>query len=90
MYAGKTFWDGLDAKTKDAFVAAGRVATPYNHQVYAADYKAGIANMSKAGIEVIKPDLRDWKNATKDVYKKFEDALPNGRQLYESILAARG
>jgi tripartite ATP-independent transporter DctP family solute receptor len=90
MYAGKTFWDGLDAKTKDAFVAAGKVATPYNHQVYAADYKAGIANMAKAGIEVIRPDLRDWKNATREVYKKFEDALPNGKQLYESIIAARG
>jgi TRAP-type transport system periplasmic protein len=89
MYAGKTFWDGLDAATKDAFVAAGKIATPYNHQVYAADYKAGIAKMASAGIEVIKPDLADWKRATKDVYKKFED-VPNGKQLYDMIVAARG
>jgi len=90
MYVGKTLWDGLDAKTKDAFLAAGRVAAPYNHQVYAADYKAGLAKMQSGGIEVIKPDLRDWKNATKDVYKKFEDAIPNGKQLYEMIVAAKG
>ncbi|HEY6234270.1 MAG TPA: TRAP transporter substrate-binding protein [Candidatus Elarobacter sp.] len=90
MYVGKTLWDGLDAKTKDAFLAAGRVAAPYNHQVYAADYKAGLAKMQSGGIEVIKPDLREWKNATKDVYKKFEDAIPNGKQLYEMIVAAKG
>ena len=89
MYVGKTLWDGLDAKTKDAFLAAGRVAAPYNHQVYAADYKAGLAKMQSSGIEVIKPDLRDWKNATKDVYKKFEDVVPNGKQLYEMIVAAK-
>ena len=89
MYVGKTLWEGLDAKTKDAFLAAGRVAAPYNHQVYAADYKAGLAKMQSSGIEVIKPDLRDWKNATKDVYKKFEDAIPNGKQLYEMIVAAK-
>ena len=33
---------------------------------------------------------RGWKNATKDVYKKFEDAIPNVKQLYEMIVAARG
>jgi TRAP-type C4-dicarboxylate transport system substrate-binding protein len=58
-------------------------------QTYAADYKAGIAKMATAGIEVIKPDLTDWKRATKDVYKKFED-VPNGKQLYDMIVAARG
>jgi TRAP-type C4-dicarboxylate transport system substrate-binding protein len=89
MYAGKTFWDGLDSSTKDAFVAAGKVATPYNHQVYAAGYKAEIAKMAPAGIEVIKPDLADWKRATKGVYEKFEE-IPNGKQLYDMIVAARG
>jgi tripartite ATP-independent transporter DctP family solute receptor len=89
MYVGKTFWDGLDANTKDAFLAAGKIATPYNHQVYAADYKAGLAKMQTSGIEVIRPDLRDWKTATKDVYKKFEDAVPNGKQLYTMVLEAR-
>jgi len=89
MYAGKSFWDGLDAPMKDAFLAAGKVATPYNHQVYAADYKAGIAKMASAGIEVIRPDLADWKRATNQVYKRFED-VPNGKALYEMIVAARG
>ena len=90
MYAGKTFWDGLDGATKEAFLAAGRVATPYNHQVYAADYKSYLAKMQTSGIEVIKPDLRDWKNATKDVHKKFEDAIPNGKQLYAMVVEAKG
>ena len=45
--------------------------------------------MAPAGIEVIKPDLADWKRATKDVYKKFED-VQNGKQLYDMIVAARG
>jgi len=90
MYVGKTFWDTLDTSTKDAFLAAGKVATPYNHQVYAADYKAGLAKMQTAGIEVIRPDLRDWKIATKDVHQKFEDAVPNGKQLYTMVLEARG
>jgi tripartite ATP-independent transporter DctP family solute receptor len=90
MYVGKTFWDTLDTNTKDAFVNAGKVATPYNHQVYAADYKAGLAKMQTAGIEVIRPDLRDWKIATKDVHQKFEDAVPNGKQLYTMVLEARG
>ena len=89
MYVGKTFWEGLDTSTKDAFMAAGKVATPYNHQVYAADYKAGIARMQTSGIEVIKPDLKDWKNSTKDVYKKFEDVIPNGKALFEMIVGAR-
>ena len=90
MYIGKTLWDSLDTGTKDAFMAAGRAATPYNHQVYAADYKAGLAKMQSGGIEVIKPDLKDWRLATKDVYKKFEDAVPNGKQLYEMIVDAKG
>ena len=89
MYVGKTFWDGLDTNTKDAFVAAGKVATPYNHQVYAADYKAGLAKMATAGVEVIKPDLTDWKKATKEVYRKFEEVVQNGKQLYDMIVAAR-
>jgi tripartite ATP-independent transporter DctP family solute receptor len=90
MYVGKTLWDTLDTGTKDAFMAAGRVAAPYNHQVYATDYKAGLAKMQSGGIEVIKPDLKDWKLATKDVYKKFEDVVPNGKELYDMIVGAKG
>lgn len=89
MYVGKTFWETLDTGTKDAFLAAGKMAAPYNHQVYTADYKAGIAKMQSSGIEVVRPDLKDWKNATKDVHKKFEDVIPNGKALYEMVVGAR-
>ena len=72
LTVSETFWKSLPKEDQDMFMEAAKEAAVHNDKL-TAESEADLYKELGEKMEVIAPDMNEWREATKDVYKKFEN-----------------
>ena len=82
LISDKTY-QSLSAEQRKILVDAAREAGDYQNKVLADDEKGQLDLVKSKGMKVIEPDVKAFRAATADVYKKYESAW--GKGFFERI-----
>jgi len=84
LLVAEPVWNGLDAKERAIIVKAAAKSAVFNDNLVS-ESQSKLMKEVGAKMTVTKPDLGPWRDATKDVYKKFSD-VKGFVGLYEAIV----
>jgi tripartite ATP-independent transporter DctP family solute receptor len=86
LISDKTF-QSLPPEQQKLLVAAAREAGDYQNKVLADDEKSQLDLVRSKGMKIVEPDVAAFREATRDVYKKFESQW--GKGFFERVRDAK-
>lgn len=89
LMVSKTTWDKLDAGQRKLLQESATEAIAESRSYYAKSYSQALAQMKKAGVNVVETDMKSMKQASSKVAEELLPAIPNGKKLFEQIQAAK-
>lgn len=85
----KNTLDRLSPEHRKALLDAVAEMIPYGIDYYKKSSAHAFEEMKKAGVEIVEPDVRSMKRTSQQIDEQLLARIPNGRQLYDSIQAAK-
>lgn len=79
----KDLWDKFSADEKKIISDAAKKAQDLNRKIVKDETNSLVATLQKEGMEIIKPDLKEFAKATKSVNEMFEDIY--GEELVQQV-----
>lgn len=84
----KARFDALTPQQRELVRKAAREAGKASLEAYKRTYQEGMDGLQKAKVEIIRPDLADFKKAARDVWPSLLSSVPNGEALLKDIQSA--
>jgi tripartite ATP-independent transporter DctP family solute receptor len=89
LIVGKPTWDKLSDSHRKILQEAATEALTESRAYYKKSYADSIANMKKAGVQVVEPDVAGLKQTSAKVDEALLAAIPDGKKLFDRIQAAK-
>jgi tripartite ATP-independent transporter DctP family solute receptor len=89
LMVSKTTWDKLNAQQRKMLQECATEAIAESRAYYAKSYSDAIAQMKRAGVNVVEPDMKSMKQTSSKVIEQLLPAIPDGKKLFEQIQAAK-
>ena len=86
---GKSAWTKLPPDLQKVVQDAATEAAQFDLKEYRRQYDLGLAEIRKAGIDVQSVDTKAWAEATIPARNELIAQVPDGKALYEGIIAAK-
>ncbi len=81
-------WKQLTPDQQDLIQESVKEALPESLNNYANIYNESLETAVEDGVEIIEPNLTEFKEAVKPIYTKLLNDIPNGQELFEELQAA--
>ncbi|MET0311982.1 MAG: TRAP transporter substrate-binding protein [Burkholderiaceae bacterium] len=85
MIIGKPSWDKLTADQKKILQESASEALAESRAYYRKSYDDSIANMKKAGVQVVEPNAAALKQTSAKVNEGLLAQIPDGKALFQKI-----
>jgi len=89
LIISKFSWDKLSADHKKIIQESASEALAESRAYYRKTYDESIANMKKAGVQVVEPNLGNMKQTSRKVDQTLLSGIPDGKALFDKIQAAK-
>lgn len=89
LMVSKNTWDKLTPQQRQMLQESATEAIAESRDYYAKSYTNAIAQIKKAGVTVVEPDMKSMKQTSGKVAEGLLPAIPNGTKLFEKIQAAK-
>lgn len=90
LIMSKTRWDSLSKEEQEAIQSAADEALEYARAYYKKVYDEGLKTMEERGTKIVQPsDRESMVQATRPVVEKILKTAPNGKELYDAVIAAK-
>jgi TRAP-type transport system periplasmic protein len=89
LIIGKPTWDKLSPEHRGILQQAAAEALAESRAYYRKSYDESIANMKKAGVQVVEPNVAAMKQTSAKVNESLLSAIPDGKKLYEHVQSAK-
>lgn len=84
----KVRFDALKPEQQDLVRRAAREASKASIEAYKRTYQEGMDGLQKAKVEIIRPDLTEFKKAARAVWPGLLASVPNGDALLKELQAS--
>lgn len=81
-------WEKLTPDQQEIIQESVKEALPESLNNYANIYNESLEKAVEDGVEVIEPDLAEFREAMNPVYNNLLNDIPNGQELFEELQAA--
>jgi tripartite ATP-independent transporter DctP family solute receptor len=89
LIASKVTWDKLAPAHQKILHEAANEALAESRAYYKKSYDESIANMKKAGVQVVEPNVANLKKTSAKVDEALLAGIPDGKALYDKVQAAK-
>lgn len=89
LIVGKPTWDKLTADQRRIIQEAANEALAESRAYYRKSYEDSIANMKKAGVQVIESNAGSMKQTSAKVNENLLSAIPDGKALFQRVQEAK-
>jgi tripartite ATP-independent transporter DctP family solute receptor len=84
----KVRFDALTKEQQDLVRRAAAEASKASIETYKRTYDEGMAALEKAKVEIVRPDLAEFKTVARGAWPSLLQAVPNGEALLQELQAA--
>jgi tripartite ATP-independent transporter DctP family solute receptor len=89
LIIGKPSWDKLSDANKKVLQEAASEALAESRAYYKKSYENSIANMKKAGVQVVEANAGNLKQTSAKVNDTLLSQIPDGKALFQKVQAAK-
>ncbi len=89
LIVGKPTWDKLTADQRRIIQEAANEALAESRAYYRKSYEDSIANMKKAGVQVVESNAGSMKQTSAKVNENLLSAIPDGKGLFQRVQDAK-
>lgn len=89
LIVGKPSWDKLSAEHKKILQEAANEALAESRAYYRKSYDDSIANMKKAGVQVVEANAGNLKQTSSKVNDALLSQIPDGKALFKKVEEAK-
>lgn len=89
IMAGKTWWDGLPNDIQEAIKKAINETIAYEKKIAREKSSESLELLLEKGMELTKPDLAEFEEATKPIYDSYIEKNPDAKQIIDAIKAIK-
>jgi tripartite ATP-independent transporter DctP family solute receptor len=89
LIVGKPTWNKLSAEHKKVLQESASEALAESLAYYRKSYDDSIANMKKAGVQVVESNVGNLRQTSAKVDETLLSAIPDGKALFDKVQAAK-